>query len=212
MAIIGDSERWAVALLDAHGTVAAVIESIWPLCRTSLKARRTENYITRRLVRWIRRDDRIRDSFLQVESQRELLEDDPDPDCGPQGYLDIAILFWVGRDNLCLAIECKRLNVLDKDGQRDSLANEYVRKGMLRFVTGQYAPDLPVGGMIGYVMDGDMPFAFSAVKGKIQADATLLACDLSRSRDLVPPHSFVTAHSRSSVPVELRHLLLSVLS
>ena len=210
MSIIGDSERWAVALLDAYGTVAAVVETVWPACRVGFHARRTENYITRRLVRRIRRDERIRDSFLQVESQRELLDDDPDTDTGPQGYLDISILFWVGRDNLCLAIECKRLNVINKRGERDSLAQEYVRKGMMRFVNGQYAPDLALGGMIGYVMDGDTEFAFSAVRAKIQADATPLSCDLNRSRDLAPPRSFVTAHDRSPVPIDLMHVLLPV--
>ncbi len=210
MAIIGDSERWSVALLDAFGVVAAVIETVWPVCRADFHARRTENYITRRLIRRIRRDERIRDSFLQVESQRELLDDDPDTDTGPEGYLDISILFWVGRNNLCLAIECKRLNVRNKKGERDSLAHEYVRKGMMRFVNRKYAPDLPLGGMIGYVMDGDIAFAFAAVKAKIRADAAALSCDLARSRDLAPPQSFLTMHNRSPVEIELRHLLLPV--
>jgi hypothetical protein len=210
MAIIGDSERWAAALLDAYSTVAEVIATVWPACRAIRHAGRTENYITRRLIRRIRRDERIRDSFLQVDSQRELLDDNPDIDSGPQGYLDISILFWVGRDNLGLAIECKRLNVRNKKGERDSQAHEYVRKGMMRFVTGQYALDLPLGGMIGYVMDGDTAFAFSAIKAKIQADAALLACDLSRSRDLAPPESFLTMHNRSPIPIELRHILLPV--
>jgi hypothetical protein len=109
-----------------------------------------------------------------------------------------------------LAIECKRLNVLNKKGERDSLAQEYARKGMMRFINSQYAPALPLGGMIGYVMDGDTTFAFDAVKAKIRADAGLLACDFSRSRDLAPPESFVTAHNRSPVPIELRHILLPV--
>jgi len=210
MAIIGESERWSAALLDAFGVVAAVIETVWPVCSADFHPRRTENYITRRLIRRIRRDDRIRDSFLQVESQRELLDDDPDTDTGPEGYLDISILFWVGRNNLCLAIECKRLNVRNKKGERDSLAHEYVRKGMMRFVNRQYAPDLPLGGMIGYVMDGDIAFAFAAVKAKIRADAAALSCDLARSRDLVPPQSFLTMHNRSPVEIELRHLFLPV--
>jgi hypothetical protein len=210
MAIIGDSERWAAALLEAYSTVAAVIATVWPACRANCHAHRTENYITRRLIRRIRRDERIRDSFLQVDSQRELLDDDPDSESGPQGYLDISILFWVGRDNLCLAIECKRLNVLNKKRERDSKAQDYVRKGMMRFVNAQYAPDLPVGGMIGYVMDSDIAFAFSAVKAKIQADAALLACDLRRSRDLTTPTSFLTVHNRSPIPIELRHILLPV--
>ena len=139
-----------------------------------------------------------------------MLDDDPDTDTGPEGYLDISILFWVGRNNLCLAIECKRLNVRNKKGERDSLAHEYVRKGMMRFVNRQYAPDLPLGGMIGYVMDGDIAFAFAAVKAKIRADAAALSCDLARSRDLVPPQSFLTMHNRSPVEIELRHLFLPV--
>lgn len=210
MAIIGDSERWAAALFDVYNTIAEVIATVWPACRATCDAERTENYITRRLIRRIKRDERIRDSFLQVDSQRELLDDDPDSNSGPQGYLDISISFWFGRDNLCLAMECKRLNVRNKKGERDSQAHEYVRKGMMRFVTGQYASDLPLGGMIGYVMDGDTAFAFSAIKARIRADAALLACDLNRSRDLAPPESFSTFHNRSPIPIELRHILLPV--
>ena len=111
MAIIGDSEHWAAALLDAYSAISEVITTVWPACRAICHAGRTENYITRRLIRHIRRDERIRDSFLQVDSQRELLDDDPDSDSGTQGYLDISISFWVDCDNLCLALECKRLNV-----------------------------------------------------------------------------------------------------
>ena len=210
MPIIGDSDRWGAALSDTYSIIAAVIETVWPICRTNFHAQRTENYITRRLIRRIRCDERIRDSFLQVDSQRKLLDDDPDTDTGPKGYLDISILFWVGRNNLCLAIECKRLNVIKKHGQRDSLAQDYVQKGMMRFVNAQYAPDLPLGGMIGYVMDGDVPFAFAAIKGKIQAEATALSCDLQRSRDLSPPQSFLTVHNRLPLPIGLRHLLLPI--
>ena len=65
-----------------------------------------------------------------------------------------------------LAYECKRLNVVREDGKR-SLAREYVMDGLSRFITRQYAENLPVGCMLGYVVDGDLKSAASSVRAKI---------------------------------------------
>src|SRR5436853_4283413 len=52
-------------------------------------------------------------------------------------------------------VECKRLRVQTDSGFYN-LTNEYVDKGMMRFVKGQYSAGLPCGGMVGYVMDNNL--------------------------------------------------------
>ena len=60
----------------------------------------------------------------------------------------------------------KRLNVPRDDGRR-SLAKKYVMDGLSRFTTGQYSENLPVGCMLGYVLDGDVKSVASSVQAKI---------------------------------------------
>ena len=108
---------------------------------------------------------------FHIVSQYELIAGDLTQDPDPVGYVDVGILFSVGLEEVCLFIECKRLNV-----NGASLATEYVSKGMMRFVTGQYAPDLPIGAMIGYVMDGQVPEALDSVIRQIRSHLPALRC------------------------------------
>jgi hypothetical protein len=126
------------------------------------------------------------------------------------GYLDISILFFIGKSRPYLAVECKRLNVTGTDGYCRSLATEYVEEGMMRFVTEQYASEWPLGGMIGYVMDGDVASAYSSVRGRIEERASDLRCDGLEIREIQPPAKFSTIHSRVAGTIELRHYLLSL--
>lgn len=71
------------------------------------------------------------------------------------------------------AFECKRLNVR-KGNRRSSLATEYVDEGLVRFVDDKYAAGLHAGGMIGYVMDGDLPAAGRSVQRSVVARRTRL--------------------------------------
>jgi hypothetical protein len=108
-----------------------------------------------------------------------------------------------------LAYECKRLNVINY-GTRSSLATRYVTQGMMRFLTEQYAEGLPVGCMLGYVMDGDLAFALQQVTKAIddnKADLSLVAGPTPASA--VPGiERFQTRHKRQADHIELRHLLL----
>jgi hypothetical protein len=80
---------------------------------------------------------------------------------------------------------------------------------MLRFVTGQYSADLPLGGMIGYVMDGDVKFAYSSVQDKINEHAAILLCGRGPIGKARAPTTFRTQHRRVPIAIELRHLLLA---
>jgi hypothetical protein len=87
----------------------------------------------------------------------------------------------------------------------------YVKEGLVRFVTEQYAEGLPVGCIIGYAIDGDLPFALQQVHAAITAKAAAL-----RSRGGIingdvatPVKRFRTDHDRDvSAQIEVRHFLL----
>jgi hypothetical protein len=223
MSIIGSSERWYVALVDMHDIIYEAIARVWPECRRRVikassrgtASRRVmarqahEDPITRCLIMHLRSDQIIRESPISIESQRELLPDDPQADPKPIGYLDICILFLTGPATLYLAMECKRLNVMQGKNRTATQASEYVAKGMMRFVSGQYSPSWPLGAMLGYVMDGNMASAYRAIRHQIEQHAQQLLYAPALFHDVKRPEHFSTTHQRPDVPIELRHLLLA---
>ena len=70
--------------------------------REKAARRRLEDPITRNLIRHARMVPHLRVRFYDTDLAR---------DCDPLGYIDLAVLFSIDLDEVCLAIECKRLNV-----------------------------------------------------------------------------------------------------
>ena len=222
MSAIGDPSLWRNHVVTAYDVVHAGVMAVWPSCRASIDTvgavaqtedatrrkksarRRLEDPITRNLVRHLRLAPALRGRF-HIVSQYQLIAGDLMQDPDPIGYVDVGILFSVGQDEVCLFIECKRLNV-----NGASLAADYVSKGMMRFVTGKYAPNLPVAAMIGYKMDGQISKATDSVTKQIRSHLAGLCCAES-SISFVAPGQFSTSHNRTPVEIELRHQFLSAL-
>jgi hypothetical protein len=81
----------------------------------------------------------------------------------------------------------------------------------MRFVTEQYAEGLPVGCMLGYVMDGDLPFGLQQVQAAIAANATPLRArgDVTNGGAIPSIERFSTGHDRAGPTwIEVRHVLL----
>lgn len=132
--------------------------------------------ITRRFKKFLLQyRERHRDK-VPVSIERESVEDDPIT-ANEVGRIDIKLRPGL-HGHIYFAFECKRLNVI-RNGKRDSQSTEYVNEGMMRFITEQYAPDVFEGGMIGYVMNGDVKTALTSVNASV----------LSRCRELMidPP-------------------------
>ncbi len=118
------------------------------------------------------------------------------------------------REDVYFALECKRLNVVGKAGRWRSLSGEYVKKGMMRYVEGKYAGGLDKGGMLGYVMDGDVPGAIGAVGRSIterRVGLKLVNGGLERS-SIVPADERVreTRHSFDSRRFVIHHVFVAV--
>jgi hypothetical protein len=132
------------------------------------------------------------------------------PDGGKfsKGKIDIAFFLDQDREHY-IAYECKRLNV-PYGGTRNSLATVYVTQGMMRFMIEQYAEALPIGCMLGYVIDGDISFAVAQLDKAIKAHQPLrLTAGPIKAAPVRGIERFLTTHVRATgAVIELRHALL----
>lgn len=88
------------------------------------------------------------------------------------GRKDI-VFFPSHQEEIYLCLEAKRLNAIIS-GVRRSLADEYVKEGMQRFVDGKYARFVRHGAMLAYVLDGDTDRAIQNVANNIRNRLTEL--------------------------------------
>ncbi len=101
------------------------------------------------------------------------------PDCNAEGKevsrIDIGVSAPGRRQpEYCFVFEGKRLNI-SRGGRTISNAAEYVGPaGMMCFVTGKYSSGQSEGGMLGYVMDGELNPARSAIVDRINLKRTEL--------------------------------------
>jgi hypothetical protein len=207
--LIGNPAAWLARFQDVEQRLTIRLPYVWPVSIAGLPDQPHEDEITRRLVFHLRKDPETR-RLGAIHCQLTLLEEQQQGDVVTKGYIDMAIV--LGKNPECyVAFECKRLNVVTH-GRLSSLASAYVEHGMRRYVCAQYARDLPLGGMIGYVLDGNTLAAERRVRAAIVARSSMM----SSSSDPVvcPPIGFVrrlrTGHARSGEvsSFEIRHTFL----
>ncbi len=148
--------------------------------------------------------------FHWIEYQYEPFGRMPGGEAYSKGKVDIAVFLDRERERY-LAYECKRLNVRSNGGTK-SLAAQYVTEGMNRFVTEQYAENLPVGCMLGYVMNGEVSVAQSKIYAAIKDKRTLIELTKGpvEEKSLGDAKRFSSHHIRtgSGTEIEIRHALL----
>lgn len=114
-----------------------------------------------------------------------------------------------GKQRIFFTVECKRLYT--KNG---SLITEYIKEGMMRFVTNRYANEQDCGGMVGYVIDGNTIKAFERLKEKVNEEKIPLALknNISSPSGLIPHYncSADTMHERKNSLFRIHHALLAV--
>lgn len=148
---------------------------------------------------------------LPFQVRRELPIDDPKS--GEElGRIDLCLLHGNDEDTY-FAFECKRLNVTFPSGQFAPLSGEYVgTNGMGCFISRQYASGHRLGGMIGYVFDGNIAGAQQAILKIIEATfAVLNMADGELLKSSFLPHDIrlrETDHPRAVPPMRLYHIFL----
>ncbi len=205
---LGDAQAWASHFISLDERLVQRIVAVWSGCISTLGAQPDEDTITINLVACLGKDPVVRRLCHWVEYQFEPFGINSAGAKFSKGKIDIAILLDWERERY-LAYECKRLNVVH-GRRRSSLAMEYVINGMMRFMTEQYAELLPVGCMLGYVMDGDLGFAETQLGAAIAGHKRL---GLANGPSQMPPMQmsprFSTGHKRPTGQIiELRHTLL----
>ena len=207
---VGDPAVWAGRFRSSDARVLERVVAVWSRCLALLPPRPSEDVITANLVDLLLRDHDILRRFHWIEFQYEPFGHSPEGTAYSRGSVDMAVFLNQDRDRY-LAYECKRLNDIRDDGRR-SLAGDFVMKGLLKFVVNQYSETLPVGCMLGYVLDGDAEWAASKVRSKIVECGQEIAL-VTAPRDEVAigeATRFYSRHRRRSNggEIEIRHALL----
>ena len=207
---IGDPIAWARRFRSFDDRFLARVVDVWPQCLAVLPSQPDEDTITASLVDILHRDSDAQRHFHWIEFQYEPFGHTASGAAYSKGKVDIAVFLDQDRDRY-LAYECKRLNEQRLDGRR-SLAGSYVTDGLSRFVSGRYSENLPVGCMLGYVLDGDLAYAAGKVRRMIvqcRLGVALVAgpqCDIPVGKAV----RFYSRHLRESDggEIEVRHALL----
>ena len=130
-----------------------------------------EDRLTRRLFRRLTQISTFRDGPLGIYLKPEIVSPDMKADShAASGEIDLLVSCGLGSE-VYFPIEAKRLRVRYSNGVLDSGSNKYVMDGMMRFVTGQYAPLMKAGSMLGYVFDGNTDKARANIDKAIQNKA-----------------------------------------
>lgn len=206
--VLGNLHAWADHFISVDERLIERIAYVWPSCTSVLPSQPSEDTITINLVNHLCNDSIVRRICHWVEYQFEPFGINENGSKYSKGKIDIAILLDWNREQY-VAYECKRLNVTHR-GKRSSLATEYVSEGMMRFMKNQYADGLPIGCMLGYVIDGDLSFAMTQLNNAINSYKSLCLVDGPTTTATVQHiHRFKTIHIRTAKNmIELRHALL----
>lgn len=172
-----------------------------------------EDWLTTRLYRQLIHEPLFRDGPLQIYLQPDIVDSDADPEINtPEGRLDLQVSCGLGYE-VYFAIEAKRLRVSLPSGLFSG-GREYVKNGMMRFVTGQYAPLMQAGAMLGYVYDAKIENARADIDRQIQKMEKKLRIKEPKRlvlSSIVPKQRIdETNHDLNRRPFTIFHLFLNV--
>ena len=129
------------------------------------------------------------------------------------GQIDFIVSCGYGSETY-FAIEAKRLRVRTSKGKMDAGNDDYVNDGMMRFVSGQYAPFMVTGAMLGYVYDGDIKKARLGIeryiKSKIKELKLMRPEKMVKSSIVVDKPIYETRHGLKKRDFTLYHIFLVV--
>ena len=213
MTHFGDPGLWADLVDSQVPDILLLVLEAWngmPDIASDAK----EDPVSEELCRQLRHARNRCDLPFRIDTQ--LVELDPAAD-EDQGRMDIVFSPMVPRETLYFALECKRINVLTKEGKIRPYFSAYVRFGMARFVSGQYASQVRNGGMLAFVLNDDISSAIAGVNRNIRINANELGMgeetSLEESSILRNDHrARETFHIRQLIgkPIRIHHLFLPV--
>ena len=189
-----ENEPKELRKLFPKGQIPVILSAIFQAGKTLRKKmeRDREDWITRRLFARLITIPIYRDGPLGIHMQPEIPSSDPDSNY-PAGRIDILVSCGQGAE-VYFAIEAKRLRVRSSKGKLVLGSKGYVVAGMMRFITGQYAPFMEAGAMLGYVYDGNTNEARIDVDKSVQSHASKLR--------LLPPGKLSQSQFSKDMPID----------
>jgi hypothetical protein len=190
--------------------VFALILEEWPLSPRP-EGNPIENRISNRFVGHLNTAMRKRKLPLFKFLPRPKLADaDSDSEAGE---VDIYVDSFSRHPDAYFVFECKRLNVMYESGIRSDAAKYVGATGMGCFVSGQYPATCDCGGMLGYVMDGNVLLATIAVNRALKRHHRQLRLRLPRELEqatIFPDDPAVrqTRHDRNRHEFVVYHIML----
>jgi len=209
---VGSPDEWVDFIESQIPEILELIVGTWE-AMPSPAGNELEDTVSESLCRALR-NSRSRCSLpFRIDTQLVEL----DPAAGQdQGRMDIVFSPPVPREDIYFCLECKRLNVRDPSaGAPRPYFAEYIQFGMLRFIRGQYGSSVRYGGMLAFVLNGDVSGAISGVENNIrrmhadlgmEAPGSFLASTIRSSDTRIRE----TRHSRAarSGPFVIHHLFM----
>lgn len=213
MSMIGSTNGWIDLFEQMLPELLELVIDAWQSLSPPFTSDK-EDAITTHLCKALRKDKKIRELPFMVSYQ--WAEIDPAPG-QKQGRLDIAFHVQdkgIPNENIYLGLECKRLNFTSGKKKRGGGA-EYVKDGMMRFVNKQYAKAVKHGGMVGYVLDGNVSEAIKNVEANIKKQCVPLCMDATGTLDPSSILIYVSTARESShhrngetAPFRIHHIFL----
>lgn len=208
--MVGDPGKWADQFRPHDERFLQCVAEVWCQCLDLLPGQPVEDVITLNLKN-VLIQGKARQLFHYIDYHFEPYGYTDSGQAYSKGQIDLAVILHRDSEDY-LAYECKRLNVTDNSGHWTSLAGIYVTEGLKRFITEQYAEGLPVGCMLGYVMDGDVGTAKSKVWEAInnRKQSISLIAGPTKEQPVGTIRRFSSRHQRSASQqeIEIRHALL----
>lgn len=171
MAFGGDNSQWSGHFPDdLIPDVLQLILGGWEQLRPVAPDAK-EVPVTLRLCATMRNLKALRDSLFAIRPESLVL----DPETGKElGRIDLEFTHGDNED-IYFAFECKRLYYQASDGKIRANVSEYTGNGgMMCFITQQYSRGLPHGGMIGYVLNGNVAQTKTAIRKSIEKNRSTL--------------------------------------
>jgi hypothetical protein len=163
---VGDSSQWNDFFADdLVPSVFDLVLKTWDKLDRPAIDEHEDATTVRLFSAMVRAKDRSVYSFL-IRYQDVEVDFDLDKETGRK---DIVFFPPFNDEEIYFCLEAKRLNVV-KDGHRRALADEYVKEGMQRFIDRKYSKKVCHGGMLGYVLDGDLNRAMKNVARNISGN------------------------------------------
>jgi hypothetical protein len=208
----GDAADWDDLFVgQLIPSVLALVLDAWDRIEKPAADEHEDHTSLRLYAAMIRGKDRQRHFFLirlqDVEVDTDLVK--------VSGREDIVFFPPANDEDVYFCLEAKRLNAL-VSGVRRSLADEYVKEGMQRFVDRKYSRRICHGGMLGYVLDGDLDRAIKNVANVVRLYHEILGMESPgeiRESSVRPGdrHARETHHQRHNdvVLFRLHHLFVA---